>query len=410
MGSGEMARAMSKVHRWIVSKIEGPVKAVFLDTPAGFELNADEIAERARAYVTEYVRVPCSIVSFRSAEGATAREVESAVRKLKRADYIFAGPGSPTYAARNWRDTPVFAAMAERISRGAHLVLASAAAIAMGRFALPVYEIYKVGEAPHWVDGLDLLAPYGLELAIVTHWNNVEGGTFDTRYCYMGQPRFGGLEKSLPASTVVLGIDEYTACVIDLGADECRVMGAGGVTIRRSGRETRFDAGGRFGLDSLRTEPTARRGRKAPRREDASAAGAAKRARDALLQQAEEAQQDIAAARPSADLSFAAGDIYELAQALDEARDAGVDDGLVSQARENLRQLLVAWSDRLAPSAAESVASIAPFVELLIDVRSRLRDARNWALADEIRDRLAALGVVLEDSADGTAWRRHEEE
>jgi hypothetical protein len=48
MGSGEMARAMSKVHRWIVSKIEEPVRAVFLDTPAGFELNADEIGWRSR--------------------------------------------------------------------------------------------------------------------------------------------------------------------------------------------------------------------------------------------------------------------------------------------------------------------------------------------------------------------------
>ena len=143
----------------VISKIKEPVRAVFLDTPAGFELNADEISQRASAYVAEYVGVPCSVVSFKAAGGATARGIEEALRNLKHANYIFAGPGSPTYAVRNWRDTPVFDLVARRVDEGAHLVLASAAAIAVGRYALPVYEIYKVGEEPHWVEGLDLLAP-----------------------------------------------------------------------------------------------------------------------------------------------------------------------------------------------------------------------------------------------------------
>ncbi len=59
---------------------------------------------------------------------------------------------------------------------GASLALASAAAIAAGTFALPVYEIYKVGEDPHWKPGLDLLKPFGLSLAFIPHWDNMEGG------------------------------------------------------------------------------------------------------------------------------------------------------------------------------------------------------------------------------------------
>jgi cysteinyl-tRNA synthetase len=47
----------------------------------------------------------------------------------------------------------------------------------------------------------------------------------------------------------------------------------------------------------------------------------------------------------------------------------------------------------------------APLVELLIELRGRLRKEKNFALADEVRDRLAALGVVLEDRPDGTRWR-----
>ncbi|MFH0871817.1 MAG: hypothetical protein V1878_04905, partial [bacterium] len=47
MGSGEMTDPMSKVYRTVISKISGPVQAIFLDTPAGFQLNADEISSRA---------------------------------------------------------------------------------------------------------------------------------------------------------------------------------------------------------------------------------------------------------------------------------------------------------------------------------------------------------------------------
>lgn len=46
-----------------------------------------------------------------------------------------------------------------------------------------------------------------------------------------------------------------------------------------------------------------------------------------------------------------------------------------------------------------------PFVELLVNVRTELRTARQFALADSIRDRLTELGVTLEDSSQGTRWR-----
>lgn len=45
-------------------------------------------------------------------------------------------------------------------------------------------------------------------------------------------------------------------------------------------------------------------------------------------------------------------------------------------------------------------------IESLIEMRNNARQAKDWAQADVARDRLAALGIVLEDSAQGTTWRR----
>ena len=330
-----MSASMTRVHLALMSRIAGPVRAVFLDTPAGFELNADHISARAVEYFEKRFNLNLAVASFKAAAAATPVEIEDALGKLRRAHYIFAGPGSPTYAIRNWQNTPILGAMARRLASGAHLVFASAAAITMGRHALPVYEIYKVGEEPHWVEGLNLLGSYGLELAIVTHWNNAEGGTYDTRYCFMGEPRLRLLEERLPDSATILGIDEHTACIMDLGSRECQVMGVGQVTIRRKGREATYATGTAFGLDQLK---------------GAVPAG-------------EELEAEETPSEYLADFD---------------------------------------WPDVVE----DETASVAPFVELLIGVRTQLRLAEQWALADEIRQQLSELGIVLEDSPTETTWRR----
>jgi cysteinyl-tRNA synthetase len=47
---------------------------------------------------------------------------------------------------------------------------------------------------------------------------------------------------------------------------------------------------------------------------------------------------------------------------------------------------------------------IAPFVDLLLEVRKELRCQKLWQLSDSIRDRLSELGIVLEDHKDGSTW------
>jgi len=45
-----------------------------------------------------------------------------------------------------------------------------------------------------------------------------------------------------------------------------------------------------------------------------------------------------------------------------------------------------------------------PLVDLLVEIRDEMRRQKLWALSDMVRDRLAELGVSLEDSKDGTTW------
>jgi hypothetical protein len=347
IGSGEMAPSMARIHRELMARIAGPVRGVFLDTPAGFQLNADELSARAVEYFRERFDRDLYVASFKAAAEAQEAEMAEAVRKLRWANYIFAGPGSPTYAVRNWQNTPVYDAMAGKLATGAHLVFASAAAIAMSRYALPVYEIYKVGTEPHWVEGLDLLGPYGADLAIVPHWNNTEGGTHDTRYAFIGEPRFRVLEEHLPDSTIVLGIDEYTACTVDLEHKRCLVQGAGQITLRHKGHEIHYPAGSSFELDRLRIPSQGR--------------------------------QEIAPVSAVA----ATGTEPDVAP----------------------RQPFPEWNEQPCTDE-EELALIGPYVDLLIWVRTQLRDARQWKLADRIRDRLGDLGILLEDGPDGTTWRR----
>ena len=44
-------------------------------------------------------------------------------------------------------------------------------------------------------------------------------------------------------------------------------------------------------------------------------------------------------------------------------------------------------------------------LRMLIEMRQEAREARDWALADSIRDRLQGLGVALDDGPEGTRWR-----
>lgn len=255
LGSGETAPAGGQLYDSLAGALPLPLRLALLETPAGFQPNAARVAGKVADYMRTRLQSRRPVITTVPARrrGTPASPDEPAVSTaLCEADLIFLGPGSPTYTVRQLRDSLAFQRMVARHRRGAALVAASAAAIAMGAHALPVYEIYKVGEELHWQQGLDLLGPYGLELVFVPHWNNAEGGAeLDTSRCFMGQERFAGLLGLLPATATVVGVDEHTALIVDLAAERCRVLGRGGVTVLRAGAESHFGPGEPFELCAL---------------------------------------------------------------------------------------------------------------------------------------------------------------
>jgi cyanophycinase-like exopeptidase len=262
IGSGETHRHGRQVQEEVLKELPVPAIVAILATPAGFQPNAAFVAGKLREFVEHSLqnyRPRVTVIDALRKGGPGDPDDPEVYGPLAEATYILAGPGSPTYLARHLADTRTLALVRERWAAGAGLTFASAAAVAMGRHALPVYEIYKAGDDLSWRPGLDLLGEFGLDLAIIPHWNNREGGAnLDTGRCYMGQERFERLIELLPPTATVLGIDEHTSCVVDIAADRLRVRGQGEVTIIQGGETRTLASGTDAPLAALRGAATVR--------------------------------------------------------------------------------------------------------------------------------------------------------
>jgi len=264
-GSGETSASGRKIHDWLLDRLSQPIQVAVLETPAGFEPNSAQVAAHVADFFRHHLknyRPQVTVVPARKRGTPFSPDDPAVVAPLLEANVVFMGPGSPTYAVRQLRDSLAWHTLVARHRLGAAVVVASAGLIAASARALPVYEIYKVGEDPHWHDGLDFFGPYDLSLVFVSHWNNREGGAdLDTSRCFMGEARFEQLLALLPTDVTVVGIDEHTALVVDLEAETCRVMGRSGVTLLRGGGEERFAQGQAFPVSELgpfqRPEPQA---------------------------------------------------------------------------------------------------------------------------------------------------------
>jgi cyanophycinase-like exopeptidase len=403
MGSGETAPAMVKTHRAVLESTASG-SALMLDTPFGFQVNADDLTARTLRYFVESVGRTVEVARWRT---STDPERERTLARLSEASWLFAGPGSPTYALTQWRDTPLPGAMGDLIDRGGTVVLGSAAAVAAGRRALPVYEIYKVGLDPFWADGLDLLSRFiDHDVAVIPHFDNAEGGTYDTRFCYLGESRLQQMEALLDDRAAVLGVDEHTAVVIDRVAGIVEVTGAGQLTVRRHGHSEHLPTGSRVTIDELRSILSGRSHAAADPVGIESAEPDDERAAPppSLDAEVETYRRDFDEAMAERDVDRAVSAVLGLDQAVGSWAADTLQSDASDRARRELRAMIVRLGELARVGAADPRNLVQPLVDAVLAARSAAKERRDFTVSDQLRDALAAGGVTVQDTPDGVVW------
>jgi hypothetical protein len=393
---------MARVHRLLVERLgAAPVDAVLLDSPYGFQENADEISLRTIGYFRD-LQIPLAVASWPTADDVLRRE--RALVRVKDANYVFAGPGSPTYALKVWEPSRLRNVLGNKLTNGGCVAFSSAAAATLGVATVPVYEIYKVGATPYWAPGLDLLAQLGLRAAVIPHYDNAEGGTHDTRFCYLGEPRLRALESTLDADTIVLGVDEHTAAVFDLDADTVTVLGRAALTMRRQAISTVFPSGVTVPIDELRAIAAGGRPTIAFSTAQLPATDTVADPPPSLRAEADRLECVFDTALRKRDVTAAVTAILELEQAIvDWSADTEEMDG-IERPRAMLRRMVTRLAELAVVGARDPRDIVAPFVEALLELREQAREEGSWTLADTLRDRLTAAGIEVRDTPLGVSW------
>jgi cyanophycinase-like exopeptidase len=255
LGSGETSLAGGRIFETLARSLPEGLKIALLETPAGFELNSAQVTGRVAEFMQSRLqnyKPQIDVIPARKRGTAFSPDDLQILKPLLSADMIFMGPGSPTYAIRQLQDSLAWDILRARHRLGATLVFASAATISVGAWALPVYEIFKVGQDVFSTPGLNLFADFGVTLSIIPHWNNAEGGIdLDTSRCFVGLERFNQWCETLPTENATLGLDEHTGIIIDFQKMECQVLGVSSVSLVRECDPEIYATGATFPLKEL---------------------------------------------------------------------------------------------------------------------------------------------------------------
>ena len=352
MGSGETGPSMTKVHRALLSRLD-QVRAVALDTSYAFQANVPQMTEKIVDYFATSLQLPITPLHYGSHASTPPVNAVRFRQDVRQANYVFAGPGSPSFALSQWRDVNLEQELEHVLAEGGVVCFASAAALTLGAVTAPIYEIYKAGAEPYWLDGLDVLALAGLKCAVIPHYDNAEGGNYDTRFCYLGEERLCLLESALPDDTGVLGIDEHTAALIDLAQQTITVIGRSNAYWRISGATTVLKNGTTTALSSLQVGVP---------------------------------QIPTRSFQPSDNDD----EVHELVARAQLPGQPGLE-ALASLARR-------------AEMAREGTYDPSELVNGLLILRNEARSQRNFQLADRIRDVLLNAHIDVMDSVEGPSW------
>lgn len=374
MGSGETSPTMVTAHQQCLVGVSAD-RAVFLDTPFGFQENADDLTEKILTYFRDSVGSDVRPLQLRSVDEA-ASQIADVHASVANAQWVFTGPGSPSYTLKTWQQVGLGSAFEKMLEQGT-LVAASAAALTIGSHTLPVYEVYKAGEKPHWLKGMNLLEiATGLRAAVVPHFNNNDGTNHDTRFCYMGDSRMRQLESELPADTFILGVDEHTGVRLDLDSSTATVFGKGGMTIRKGNVEQFFESGSEVSFAEI------------------TKISGVERAPESVV-----AVADKISVGAIADL-ISEGEIETAVAAVIDANNSEN-----AQDRIQINSAIRMIGNLAARPQIDRTEIVRPLVEAILQARVQARADKRWADSDQLRDALVAAGIEVQDTADGTIWQ-----
>jgi peptidase E len=413
MGSGETAPTMVTTHRRLTSLLPSPIKAVVLDTPYGFQENAPELATKAVEYFKTSINVDLVVAGLVRLHdthiAADPVAIERGLRALSDADYIFAGPGSPTYALRQWSGSSVARIMIDKLNNGGIVTFASAAALTLGKATVPVYEVYKVGQDVQALEGLDILSSIGINAALIPHYDNTEGANHDTRFCYLGEARLQMFESLLDPDTYVLGVDEHTGLIIDIDAATATVVGNSNVTIRLRSESFVYPTGSVIPLSLLQSPTSLLTGSGEVSSSQSvattpvatSTQPAQANSLDAVLA---ESIQQFDQAMQQRDALAAVRVVLDLEQAMQDWSIDTLQSDVLVRARGTLRSMISQLGDAAIGGVRDPREVVAPFVEAMLSVRATVRAEKRFDLSDIIRDVFASLNIEVRDTPTGVEW------
>jgi hypothetical protein len=220
----------------------------------------------------------------------------------------------------------------------------------------------------------------------------------------MGESRFEKLESLLPEDVSIFGLDEHTACLIDLESEEAVIKGLGTVVLRRQGTEIVFTKGDRFSLDVLRGQDLGKDWQPVVREQTVSDATPEIKG-ESFWDRIHAIETAFRAGLEQGDTKETTNALLELDRTIWHAKQDLENEEFISQAREVLRDLLVLFGMALESSPRDKNALFTPLIGELLDLRERFRENKQWQEADAVRDCLQRADIVVEDTEDGARWR-----
>jgi len=353
MGSGETAPGMTKVHRELLSGLD-EVRAVNLDTPYGFQLNVPQMTQKLVDYFKVSLQTDLKPLSFINYEKSSGVERELFRQSVREANYVFAGPGSPSYALAQWKGLDLQEDLLHVLENGGVVCFSSAAALTLGAFTAPIYEIYKAGAEPYWLEGLNLMGLLGINCAVIPHFNNAEGQDYDTSCCYLGSKRLEQLESLLLDEIATIGVDEHTALFIDLEKQLLSVAGKGKAHWRLNKIYKTIESS-----TSIKTS----------------------------MPKPIEGNSSTQHLVLGNSINFEPLDLAKLIEQGDE------------QATKALARLVM-----LASSPRSNLSNLSLLMDSLLEIRRELKAENNYYLADKLREALLVSGISVHDNPLGTTW------